>query len=45
MEQRTSVGISTEQLEDRSNSPPQKRAEHQPEENLQQLEATSINAA
>ena len=37
--------ISTEQLGDSSNSPPQKRAKRQPEDNLQQLEATSINAA
>ena len=45
MEQKTSVEISSEKLEDTSNSPPQKRAKRQPEENLLPLEATSINAA
>ena len=45
MEQKTSVEISSEKLEDTSNSPPQKRAKRQPEENLSPLEATSINAA
>ena len=44
MEQK-SVDISTEKLEDTSNSPPQKRTKCQPEENLPPLEATSINAA
>ena len=45
MEQKTNVDISTEQLENVSNSPPQKRAKCQPEKNLQKLEATSINTA
>ena len=45
MEQKTSVDISIEKLEDTSNSPLQKRAKRQPEENLPSLEATSINAA
>ena len=44
MEQK-SVDISTEKLEDISNSPPQKRTKCQPEENLPPLEAISINAA
>ena len=45
MEQKTNAEVSTEQIEDSSNSPPQKRAKFQPEKNLQQLEATSINAS
>ena len=45
MEQKISVDISTEKLEDTNNSPPQKRAKCQPKENLPPLEATSINAA
>ena len=45
MEQKTNAEVSTEQVEDSSNSPPQKRAKCQPEKNLQQLEATSINAS
>ena len=44
MEQKT-VDISTEKLEGTSNSPPQRRAKRQPEENLPPLEATSINSA
>ena len=45
MEQKTSVDISTEKLEDTSNSLLQKTAKRQPEKNLPSLEATSINAA
>ena len=45
MEQKTNVYFSTEQSEDSSNSPPQKRAKRQPGENLHQLKVTSINAA
>ena len=45
MEQKISVDISTEKLEDTNNSPPQKRAKCQPKENLSPLEATGINAA
>ena len=41
----TIIEISTEKVEDTSNSPPQKRAKRHPEENSQQLEATTINAA
>ena len=37
--------ISTEQIEETSNSLPQKRAKRPPDDNLQQLKATSINAA
>ena len=45
MEQKTNFYISTENLENASNSPPQKKAKRQPDENPQQLEATRINAA
>ena len=45
MEQKNHVDISTEQLEVASISPPQKRAKRKLEGNLQQLKATSINAA
>ena len=44
MEQWTNDDISTEQIEDSSNSPPQKRAKRQPGDNLQQVETTSFNA-
>ena len=44
MEQRTNDDISTEQIEDSSNSPPQKRAKRQPGDNSQQIETTSFNA-
>ena len=43
MEQWTNDDISTEQIEDSSNSPPQKRAKHQPGDNSQQVETTSFN--
>ena len=43
MEQWTNNDISTEQIEDSSNSPPQKRAKRQPEDNSQQIETTSFN--
>ena len=36
--------ISTEQIEDSSNPPPQKRAKRQPGDNLRQVETTSFNA-
>ena len=44
MELRTNDDISTEQIEDSSNSPPQKRAKRQPGDNSQQVETTSFNA-
>ena len=44
MEQWTNDEISTEQIEDSSNPPPQKRAKRQPGDNLQQVETTSFNA-
>ena len=44
MEQKTSVDISPKEIEDTSNSPTQKRAKRQPEENLPHIEATSIDA-
>ena len=44
MEQWTNDDISTEQIEDSSNPPPQKRAKCQPGDNLQQVETTSFNA-
>ena len=44
MEQWTNDEISTEQIEDSSNSPPQKRGKRQPGDNLQQVETTSFNA-
>ena len=44
MEQWTNDDISTEQIEDSSNSPPQKRAKRQPGDNSQQVETTSFNA-
>ena len=43
MEQWTNDDISTEQIEDSSNPPPQKRAKRQPRDNLQ-VETTSFNA-
>ena len=43
MEQWTNDDISTEQTEDSSNPPPQKRAKRQPGDNLQ-VETTSFNA-
>ena len=43
MEQWTNDDISTEQIEDSSNPPPQKRAKRQPGDNLQ-VETTSFNA-
>ena len=44
MEQWTNDDISTEQIEDSSNPPPQKRAKRQPGDNLQKVETTSFNA-
>ena len=44
MEQKTSVDISPKEIEDTSNSPPQKRTKGQPEENVPHIEATSIDA-
>ena len=44
MEQWTNDDISTEQIEDSSNPPPQKRAKRLPGDNLQQVETTSFNA-
>ena len=44
MEQRTNDDISREQIEDSSNSPPQKRAKRQPGDNSQQVQTTSFNA-
>ena len=44
MEQKTSVDISPKEIEDISNSPPQKRTKRQPEENVPHIEATSIDA-
>ena len=44
MEQWTNDDISTEQIEDSSNLSPQKKAKHQPADNLQQVETTSFNA-
>ena len=44
MEQWTNDDTSTEQIEDSSNSPPQKRAKRQPGDNSQQVETTSFNA-
>ena len=44
MEQWTSDDISTEQIADSSNSPPQKRAKRQSEDNSQQVKTTSFNA-
>ena len=43
MEQWTNDDISTEQTEDSSNPPPQKRTKRQPGDNLQ-VETTSFNA-
>ena len=45
MEQKSSADTSSEKLEDTSNSPTQKRAKRQLEENLLPLEPTTINAA
>ena len=45
MEQKTSADTSSANLDDSSNSPPQKRAKRQPKQYLPPLEATSINAA
>ena len=44
MEQRTNDDISREQIEDSSNSPPQKRAKRQPGDNSQQVETSIFNA-
>ena len=44
MEQWANDDILTEQIEDSSNPPPQKRAKRQPGDNLQQVETTSFNA-
>ena len=44
MEQRTKDNTSAEQIEDSSNSSPQKRAKNQPGDNSQQVETTSFNA-
>ena len=44
MEQWKNDDNSTEQIEDSSNPPPQKRAKRQPGDNLQQVETTSFNA-
>ena len=44
MKQWTNDEISTEQIEDSSKPPPQKRAKRQPGDNLQEVEATSFNA-
>ena len=43
MEQWANDDILTEQIEDSSNPPPQKRAKRQPGDNLQQVETTSFN--
>ena len=43
MEQKSNVDFSTNQIEDSSGSPPQKRVKRQSEEHSPQLEATSIN--
>ena len=45
MEQKTSVDTSSANLDDSSNSPPQKIAKRQQKQYLPPLEATSINAA
>ena len=45
MEQRNSVDIATEKLDNSSNSPSQKKAKRQSEEKLPTFEATSNNAA
>ena len=45
MEQKSNVDFSTNQIEDSSGSPPQKRAKRQSEEKSSQLEAKSINTA
>ena len=44
MELWTNDDISTEQIEDSSNPPPQKSAKRQPGDNLKQVENTSFNA-
>ena len=44
MEQWANDDILTEQIEDSSNPPPQKRAKRQPGDNLQQVETTSFTA-
>ena len=44
MKQWTYDDISAEQIEDSSNPQPQKRAERQPGDTLQQVETTSFNA-
>ena len=44
MEQWTNDDISTEQIEDSSNSQPQKRGKRQPGDNSQQVKTTSFNA-
>ena len=43
MEQRTNNDILTEQIEDSSNTSPQKRAKRQSGDNSQQVETTSFN--
>ena len=43
MEQIANVDKLTDQIDESSNSPPQKRAKHQPDENLQQLKTISSN--
>ena len=43
MEQKSNVHFPTNQIEDSSSSPPQKRAKRQSEESLRQLETTSIS--
>ena len=45
IEQAPNVDKLTQQIDQSSNSPPQTRAKRQPDDNLQHLEATSINAA
>ena len=45
MEQKTSVGASSEKLDDSSNSSPQKRAKRQPEEKSSPSQTTSNDAA
>ena len=44
MEQGSNIDSVTSQIDDSSNSPPQKRAKQQPDENLHPLKATSSNS-
>ena len=44
MEQWANDDISREQIEDSSNSPPQKRAKRQPGDNSQKVDTTRFNA-